>query len=100
MKRFLKISFAVLSVIMLLAVLLQFDFIAKPIATAVKKPVESVKSLAKTVLFIGLGLMVVYFGVLALPALTIAGVALILVGGFLLYQAVVPLLMTKKPAGA
>lgn len=94
-----KTILTVLAIIMVICALLSFDFIAAPVAKVVGKPVDAVKNLAKTIMFIAVGLALVYFGIMALPAMAVAGIGLILVGGFLVAQVVIPMLHTKAAGG-
>jgi len=91
-----KTILTILAVVMLLAMLLNFDFVAEPLGKMVGKPADAVKSIAKTIMFTALGLTLIYFGVLALTAMAVAGIALIVVGGFLLVQIVWPMISPPK----
>lgn len=78
-----------LAIIMLLALCLSFEPVAEQVAKWTSWPVDKIKSIAKTVLFVGIGAYLIYTGVAAL-AVPVVGVALIVVGLALVALAVWP----------
>lgn len=70
-----------LAVIALLSLLVgAFDWAAAPVAKVLGKPVEAVKSVARTVAAIAIGLIVVFAGISAIATAPVLGVVLLAVG--------------------
>lgn len=86
---------SIIAVVILFAFLLTFDAIAAPVAKVFKAPVQAVVNTAKTILFAGIGVFLIYSGVMAL-AVPVVGVALIAVGAGLLFLAIKPLFGGNK----
>lgn len=89
-----KIILIVLAVIMLLALLLSFDFTSEKVGAVIGVAGQKVKDVARTVLGIAIGAFLIYSGVLAI-SVPVVGIALVVVGVALLAYSVWPFF--KKP---
>jgi len=85
-----------MAIIMALAVLISFiPAIGQKTADVINYPVESVVNVAKTVVFVTVGLFLIYAGALSIAAPIIGG-ALILTGAIMLFYALKPLIFKKS----
>lgn len=90
---------AVLCVVIIICILLQFDPVAKFVAEKTGKTVDFVKSTARTVLVVALGGALVSWGVAAL-SVPFVGIAMIAIGLALVAYALWPMFQTKPQDAA
>lgn len=82
------------AIVALLAILLQFDFVAEPVSGAISKPVSVVQNFAKTALWLAVGALLLIAGVKSL-AVPLLGIILIVVGFLLILMAVWPTIFSR-----
>lgn len=81
MKNAIKIIVMIVGVIALLGMLVgTFDWAAAPVAKVLNKPIEGVKSVARTVASVAIGLVVVLAAITSIAAAPVLGTVLLAVG--------------------
>lgn len=81
MKKFIKITLIITAVIALLSLLVgAFDWAAQPVAKVLNKPVEWVKSVARTIAAVAIGVLVILAAISTIAGSPIIGTVLLLVG--------------------
>lgn len=90
-KKWLKWMIGILLFLVILAIIMLFPGPSNAIGNAVGVAGSKIRSVAATVAYAGVGLLLVSFGVTALAAMPVVGIALVVVGlvmvGWALYNA-------------
>lgn len=92
----LRVIMYIVIFLMLITALLQFDWIAKPIAGLIGQPIQQVKDIAQTVFLTALAVFLISSGVAAI-AVPVIGFSLIIVGLVMLYWGLKPLFTSNTP---
>jgi hypothetical protein len=100
MKKSAKIILAVLAFVVLLCIALSFDPVANTVSKVTGMASAKIKNIARTIVGAGIGVMLIYFGVLALAATPIVGIALLVIGLAVLSYSVWPLFTSSGGVGA
>lgn len=88
----------ILAVITLLSLLVGiFDWAAQPIAKVLGKPIEGVKSMARTIAAVGIGAIVTVAAIASIAAAPVLGVVLLVVGIGTMVYALWPLISPSNP---
>lgn len=81
MKKWIKWGLLILGIIALLSLLVgMFDWMARPVASVLNKPVEGVKSVARTIAAVAIAGVLIVAGIASIAATPILGVVLLAVG--------------------
>ena len=78
MKKFLKVVFYLIILLLILSFAMKFDFIAKPVADTLGYAIDTVQDTANLVFFVSIGLFLIWAGVGTIAAPIIGGILLIL----------------------
>lgn len=85
-----KLIFGVLSVVLFIALLLQFDWIAEPMAKATGATVQAIKDASKSIAAVATAIVLVMVGISLMGAAPIVGALFVGSGLFLGWKAIWP----------
>ena len=91
MKRSIKLLLGIVAFVVILCMILSFDPVATQVSKVTGMASAKVKGWARTIAGAGVGIMLISFGVTALAAMPIVGIALIVIGLAILAYSVWPL---------